>query len=128
MSALYTFIGLALCFACLGAVIKQLKPSVFSVYAAACVVICGAYLVNLLTPVFSFVKELTENSLMPQFFTLLYKAVGISLISTAASEICKSMGEDTLARGVESAGKGVILLLSLPVVRYLLDFAISLAS
>ncbi len=128
MNALYTFLGLVLCLACLGAVIKQLKPSVFSAYSVACIVVSVGYLLNLLSPLFSFAKELTENSLMPQFFTLLYKAVGVSLICGVASEICKAMGEDSLAKGVESAGKGVILLLSLPVVRYLLDSALSLAS
>lgn len=127
MNGIYSFLGICMCLACLGAVLRQLKPSFFPFYTVGCVVLCGVYLVSLLTPVVSYVRELTESTALPSFFGVLFKAVGVSLLSTAASEICTACGENSLAKGVEGAGKAVILLLSLPVVKYLLESALQLA-
>ncbi|MBQ3081313.1 MAG: hypothetical protein IJC49_02555 [Clostridia bacterium] len=127
MNGIYAFLGVSLCLACLGAVLRQLKPTVFPFYTVGCVVICGAYLLSLLAPLISYVKELTESTAIPSFFALLFKAVGVSLLCSVASEICSACGETSLAKGVESAGKAVILILSLPVVKYLLESALQLA-
>lgn len=128
MNGLYTFLGVAVCLACMGAVLKQLKPLVFPFYAVACTVVCGAYLISLLSPVTAYIKQLADATALPSFFSLLFKAVGVSLLCSLASEICKGCGETGLASGVESAGKAAVLILSLPVVKYLLDSALGLVS
>lgn len=127
MNGLYTFIGMAVCFACIGAVLKQLKPDLFTVYSACVAVVTGGYLISLLAPVVDYVKQLTDQTALPAFFGLLYKAVGVSLLCGVGAELCRACGESTLAAGVESVGKAAILLLSLPVVRYLLEAAVQLA-
>lgn len=127
MNGIYSFLGVAVCLACMGAVLKQLKPAAFPFYAVACTLVCGGYLISVLSPVTAYIKQLTEATALPSFFSLLFKAVGVSLLCSLASEICKGCGETGLASGVESAGKAVILLLSLPVVKYLLDSALGLA-
>ena len=124
MSGIYTFCGAAVCLACIGAVLKRLKPDFLPVYSACCAVVCGAYLFTLIAPIDEYAKELTQSTVLPQFFSLLLTAVGISLLCGAASEICRACGENGLASGVESAGKALIMLLSLPVVRYLLKAAL----
>ncbi len=126
MNSLYTFCGVAVCLACFGVVLKQLKPDFLPIYSAACAVVCGGYLFALVSPIVKYVTELTENTALPQFFTLLIKALGVSLLCGAASDICRACGEATLASGVESAGRALIVLLSLPVVSYLLETAVGL--
>jgi len=128
MSGLFTFVGAAVCFACMGVLIKQLKPELLPLYAVACAVVSGTYIISLLAPVISYVKALGEKTELPAFFGLLFKAVGVSLLCGTAADICRACGEGSLANGVESAGKAVIVLLSLPVVKYLLDAAIQLGT
>lgn len=128
MNGIYSFLGVSVCLSCLGAVLKQLKPAFFPFYSVACTVVCGGYIISLLAPVAAYVKQLTESTALPAFFSTLFKAVGVSLLCSAVSEICKACGETGLAGGVESAGKAVILLLSLPVVKYLLEAATQLAA
>lgn len=128
MNGIYSFCGVAVCLACIGAVIKQLKADYLPIYAVACSVVCGAYLLALVTPIVKYVTDLMENALLPQFFTLLIKSVGVALLCGAAADLCRACGENGLAAGVESAGKLVILLISLPVVGYLLEAALQLAS
>ncbi|MBR6594775.1 MAG: stage III sporulation AC/AD family protein [Clostridia bacterium] len=128
MSGIIGFCGAVLCIACLGLVIKQLRPDFFPVFAACGGVVCAGYTLYLLLPVGGLVAELTGKTAFPPYFGLLFKAVGISLLCTVAADICRDMGENGLANGVEGAGRAAILLLSLPVVRYLLESAASLAS
>jgi len=128
MKGLYSFLGVTVCLACLGAVIKQLKPAFFTVYSLAAVLVCFGYLAVLFAPVADYIKELTVSTGMPEFFSLLFKAVGVSFLCSVAAELCRACGEASLAGTVESAGRIVIMLLSLPVLKYLLEAAVSLAA
>lgn len=51
------------------------------------------------------------------------RAVGVALLSRLCSDVCRDCGEPTLAGGVELAAKLEILLLSLPLIRRIIDFA-----
>lgn len=126
MSGIIGFCGVALCLACLGVVIRQLRPDFFPVLAACGGIVCAGYTVYLLLPVGELVRELGDKTAFPVFFGLLFKAVGISLLCSVAADLCRNMGEGALAGWVEGAGRAAILLLSLPVVRYLTETAVSL--
>lgn len=128
MNGIYTFCGVAVCLACFSAVIKQLKADYLPIYTAACSVVCGAYLVSLVSPVIKYVTSLMENALLPQFFALLLKSVGVAVLCGVAADVCRACGENAIASGVEGAGKVVIVLISLPVVSYLLEAALQLAA
>lgn len=126
MNGIYAFCGVAVCLACIGAVIKQLKQDWLPIYSATCAVVCGAYVFTLVMPVVKYVSELTADTVLPRFFSLLIKAVGVSLLCGAASDICRACGENSLASAVEGAGRALMVLLSLPVVGYLLEAAVQL--
>lgn len=126
MSGIYAFCGAVVCLACIGAVIRQLKQDWLPIYSAACAVVCGVYLFTLVTPVVKYVSELAADTVLPRFFSLLIKSVGVSLLCGAASDICRACGETSLASAVESAGRALMVLLSLPVVGYLLEAAVQL--
>ncbi|MBE6677616.1 MAG: hypothetical protein E7597_02345 [Ruminococcaceae bacterium] len=126
MSGIASLCGAALCFACVGVVIKQLKPDFLPVFTACGGLVCFAYMAYTLLPIGDFIKTAGNKTDLPQYFTLLLKAVGISLVCGVAADICRDFGEGSLANGVESAGKGAIILLSLPVAEYLLEMAVGL--
>lgn len=56
-------------------------------------------------------------------FTIMLRALGISLISKFCSDICRDCGESTLASGVESVGRMAMIALCIPVLADILSFA-----
>lgn len=127
MSGIIALCGAALCFACIAALIKQLKPDFLPVFAACGGVVCFGYLIYILLPLSDFLESIGKLSGVAEYIKLLLKAVGISLVCGVAADICRDLGEGSLANGVESAGKGAIILLSLPVAEHLLEVAVGLA-
>lgn len=75
-------------------------------------------------PVFEYTTELSENyTLVGKYAPLLLKTLGVGLICSAVSGICRENGEDSVASCVEFFAKGEILVFSLPVFRDLLSLA-----
>lgn len=126
MNSLYQLCALALCFACLGAVLGKLHPEILPLYRTAVGIVCAFYLLSLLKPVADYVKKLTDDSALPSFLSVLIKSLGIALLCGSAADVCRDCGETALGAKVESAGKAMIILLSLPIIKYLLESATSL--
>lgn len=77
-----------------------------------------------LSPLISFVRELitgTEGS--SDVIPLLMTVVAIAIVCQTVCDICKDNGENTLSSVVEFAGNAEIILLSLPIIKKLLDTA-----
>lgn len=64
-------------------------------------------------PILDFLNNLVKPS-SQNYITLLLKAVGVSLVASTASDVCRDCGETAIASKVELLGKCEILLLSLP--------------
>ena len=58
--------------------------------------------------------EQREGSVIGEAFSLMLKALGVALVSRFCADICRDCGENTLANGVESVGRVVMVSLSLP--------------
>lgn len=73
------------------------------------------------------IRELSvfSNGVSASFKALL-KVVGISLITQFASDLCRDSGQTALAGSVETAGKWIILLYSLPFLEMIMKFAVNL--
>lgn len=54
------------------------------------------------------------------------RALGIALLTRICADLCRDMGEGTVAGGVEFAGKIAILLLALPLIREIIGYAAQL--
>ncbi len=58
-----------------------------------------------------------------EIFSLMLRALGISVIGRLCSNICRDCGEGTLAQGIEGAANTVILLMSLPLLSDIVEYA-----
>lgn len=77
---------------------------------------------NYLAPVLDFLRTLeTVGELDGDLVRTLLKAVGIGLICEIASLICSDAGNASLGKGVQLMGTAVILHLSMPLFRALLE-------
>lgn len=80
-----------------------------------------------LAPLFGDLQAMLEKSgLGNEYIRILFKALGVCVITQLASDACRDAGEQGLASKTEFAGKLVLLTLSLPLFQKIGDIALSL--
>lgn len=124
---LVAIIGLAIVTTAICILIKQYRPE-FAMVASLC---CGALIFGLiilnLTPAFDTIRELMDRlNLDNQYTRTIIKALGVCYITQLAADTCRDADQTAIAGKVELAGKVMIILLSLPLFKSLLDTAIGL--
>ncbi|MCI8611557.1 MAG: hypothetical protein HFE66_06535 [Clostridiales bacterium] len=72
------------------------------------------------------ITDAAEQTAFSGYAVILLKALGIAYISAFTAEMCKSAGEGMLASAAVLAGKGELILLSLPLISKLLEIAAEL--
>lgn len=78
-------------------------------------------------PIFTDVQDMLMQSGLPtDYVRLLFKALGICLLTQFAADACRDAGEQGLASKAEFAGKLMLLTLALPLFRQIGDVALAL--
>lgn len=103
--------------------VKRLNPELASVAVAVAGTVIFVYIAESLVPFVRFIKSSAESVGTEGYFSLMLKALAISLCCKMSADICRDCGESLLASRVELAGKVGIVLLSLPIVTNLLEIA-----
>lgn len=111
----------------LAVILRQTRPE----QAMAVALIAGLGVLALVliqvTPVLNSLKELLNQADMPDEYGLvLFKSLGVCLITQMASDACKDAGETALASKAELAGKVALLTLALPLFEKIGELAVSL--
>lgn len=100
---------------------KQEKDIGVILSIAVCCMITVSALVYL-EPVLEFLRELEGlGNLQGDFLGILLKVFGIGLVAEIASTVCADAGNSSLGKTLYSLGSAVILYLSLPVFREMLN-------
>lgn len=99
---------------------KQGKDiSVLLLIAVCCIVVSAA--IAYLRPVVDFIRNLQSiGQLNTEMIRVLFKAVGITLLTEITSMICGDMGNTSLGKSLQILSLAVILWLSLPLFEQLL--------
>lgn len=116
-----TVCGVALITVAAAAIIRELRPSIAPFVTAVSGALLLGYIILSASPVIEFVKAL--DSLASGGITVMIKALGIAVGCQLTAEICRDCGDINTASRVELAGKIGILILSLPLVRDILQIA-----
>lgn len=74
-----------------------------------------------ITPLIDFFTELCEKEGLVGYFKVLFEVLCVAIITHICASVCRDCGENSLAGYVELGGKIEILLLSLPLMRRILD-------
>ena len=111
----------------LAVILRQQRPE----QAMAVALIAGIGILALvlmrITPVISTLQELLGAADMPgEYGLILFKALGICLITQLASDACGDAGEAALASKADLAGKVTLLVLALPLFQKIGELAVSL--
>ena len=100
---------------------KQGKEMAALLTVAVCAMVMVAA-VTFLKPVLDFLRELEAiGKLNSEMVQILFKVVGICLVSEIAAMICTDAGNASMGKALQMLGSAVILWLSIPVFRALLD-------
>lgn len=102
--------------------VQQQNKAISSVLTmAVCVMVlllCGSYL----QPMVQFLKELDSmGNLSGEMVSILLKTTLIGILSEIAALLCADSGNASLAQSLRILGSGVILWLSIPVFRGLME-------
>ena len=63
-----------------------------------------------------------------EYFSPIIKSLGVAILVQIASSVCSDIGESKIGEGIELAGKFEILLISLPLIRKIVEYAVELMS
>ena len=111
-------------------ILKQYKPEWAVFLRLAVTVVALSLILTVAGGILSYRRELTEGTgaQAGDSWEILLKALGVAFLTETAASICRDSGETGLAGWVEMAGKLELLLLSFPLIRIVLDTAVSLLS
>lgn len=94
----------------------------FAASAFICLSLIGVS-VSAVFPIVDYISSLELVGRYSEYFGIILKSVGASVICTAAAEICRDSGQGALAYGVETFCKCEIIAMSLPLIRSVLELA-----
>ena len=105
-------------------ILKQWRSDLLPLFRIALLVGFGGVLLSLSAPLISYLHKLIEATGMQQAHAeILFKGLGIAILTQCCADICRESGESGIASNVELVGKLEILLLALPLLDELLSLA-----
>lgn len=115
--------------AVLALVLRQHKPEFAMVLSMVCSVVVILYLLEGIGQIKEEVTRLLETAaLPPQVMEVVFKGLGICILSELAGQSCRDAGEGAIALKAELAGKIAITIISMPLFYKLLGIASNLLS
>lgn len=82
-----------------------------------------AVIITMLSPVFTYFKNIAGDRISSEYTTILLKALGIGYITQISSDLCRDCGENSIAFGIESVGKTEIIILALPLINKIIELS-----
>lgn len=116
-----SMIGLICVFLCL--ILREIKSPMSVTVKIACALFLFIVALSVASPVIELAKNSAGTSGLSSHLSLLMKALGIALTTELCADICRDCGESALGSGIEFAGKAEILLLSLPLMKQIMEMA-----
>jgi len=119
-------VGIALIVVVLSFILKELKKEYAVLLMLAGGVIITLWGITQIYPVVGYIRELTGSGNISEYFSVILKVLGISFIVQTGADICRDFGEASIASKIEFAGKAVILVVVLPVLRSVISMGLEL--
>ncbi len=120
-------IGIALIAVIMSIVLKENRPE-FAIFVS---IIVGIIVIVSLTPnineIINYIKDLAnKTNINFKFVEILLKITGIAILSEFAVSICNDANEKSIGSKIDIGGKIIIISISLPIVKALLDVIIKI--
>ncbi len=107
--------------------LRQYKPEYAVPASAAAGIVILSIMLSSIMPLINELKDMFSTAGMnSDYAQVLFKALGVCFITQLACDVCRDAGESAVAAKLEMSGKVVILLMSFPLFKKLLDITVSL--
>ena len=108
----------------LALILGQYRPEFRMLITAAVTLLLMAMVLEQLSPVLEHLRSTMElTGLTGDYAAILFKAVGICLLTQLAGDVCRDSGESSIASKIELAGRAAILLTAMPLIQEVLTWA-----
>lgn len=108
----------------LALILGQYRPEFRMLVTAAVTLLLMAMVLGQLSPVLEQLRSTMElTGLTGDYAAILFKAVGICLLTQLAGDVCRDSGESSIASKIELAGRAAILLTAMPLIQEVLAWA-----
>ena len=108
----------------LALILGQYRPEFRMLVTAAVTLLLMAMVLEQLSPVLEQLRSTMElTGLTGDYAAILFKAVGICLLTQLAGDVCRDSGESSIASKIELAGRAAILLTAMPLIQEVLVWA-----
>ena len=108
--------------------VKHLNNSIGILCSVVCSLVISVFIFQRVMPCIDFLKALSSEGENNEYLSVMLKGCCICFISEIGVDICRDFGEISIAQQVETAGKVEILVLSLPLVRSVIELSRELMS
>ena len=110
----------------LSVILKKYRPE----FSVLCGIVTGmiifSQVVGYFREIFSLTGEMISAAgVSNRYFTVLVKITSVACIAEIASELCRDAGENAIAVKIEMAGKIIIMLIAMPVIKGFLEVCIN---
>lgn len=120
--------GIALVCAASAYLLRRLKSELsFGIALLATLIFLGAVLSSMSTVIYE-ISAIFNLSEYYEYLLPIVKCLGIALAVQITSGVCADCGESRMADGIELVGKFEMLLISLPLIKSIIGYAIELIS
>lgn len=123
MTELWTVCGIGICALAVLTLLRELRKEYAPLFMLGFTVVLLAAMIPKLSGAVDFLKE-CASAAGGERISVVIRALGITYLTSTASELCRSAGESALGNTIELAGRVEILLLCIPLFRELLDIAL----
>ena len=108
----------------LALILGQYRPEFRMLVTAAVTLLLMVMVLEQLSPVLEQLRSTMElTGLTGDYAAVLFKAVGICLLTQLAGDVCRDSGESSIASKIELAGRAAILLTAMPLIQEVLAWA-----
>ncbi len=127
MEIIFRILGLCLVITIAIIVVRQTKPELAVLVGVAGSIVLFFYILDMLEQVFGVFEYILDSTgLDPQLFVVLLKIVGVGYLTEFGANICSDSGNSAVASKILLAGKLAIFVLSIPIIKSLIEIIASI--
>lgn len=126
---LTSVLGLGVVAVCIVVLLRQYRPEYALLVSLLCSVLILAAALSVLLPVLDEIESMMQEANIDlKYVSILFKSLGLCLITQIASDSCRDAGETAIASRIEFSGRLFLVVTALPMFREAVDIALGFLS
>jgi len=126
---LTSILGLGVVAVCIVVLLRQYRPEYALMISLVCSVLIFAAALSVLIPALDEIENMMEEANIDlSYVSILFKSLGLCLITQIASDSCRDAGETAIASRIEFSGRLSLVVVALPMFREVTGIALRFLS